>query len=68
MKRESIKKRIKDAEMKIGVGQIDSRNVARVYFYHDELYKWYLPNGDIEMITEEEYIARGGMLITWKDE
>ena len=68
MRRESIKKRLKQAEMKIGVNQIDSRNVARVYFYHDELYKWYLPNGDFEMITEDEYVARGGMLITWKDE
>lgn len=68
MRRESIKKRLKQAEMKIGVNQIDSRNVARVYFYHDDLYDWYLPNGDIEKITEDEYVARGGLLIAWNDD
>lgn len=67
MKRETIKKRIKDAEMKIGVGQIDGRNVARVYFVHDDLYDWYLSNGEIEKITEEEYVARGGILLTYED-
>lgn len=68
MKREKIKKRIKDAEIKIGVGQIDSRNVARVYWGPDELIDWYLSSGEIEKITVDEYVARGGFLITWVDE
>jgi len=65
--RERIKKRIKDAEIKIGVGQIDGRNVARVYWGSDELYTWYLSNGEIEKITDDEYIARGGIFISWDD-
>jgi len=68
VRRESIKKRLKQAEMKIGVNQIDSRNVARVYFYHDDLYDWYLSSGEAEKISEDEYVARGGYLIIWKDE
>ena len=67
MKRESVKKRIKDAEIKIGVGQIDGRNVARVYWGPDELIDWYLSSGEIEKITVDEYVARGGYVITWKD-
>lgn len=68
MKRESIKKRVKEVEMKIGVGQMDSRNLSRVYWGPDELIEWYLPNGEIEKITVDEYVARGGFLITWVDE
>lgn len=65
MKRESVKKRIKEVETKIGVGQIDGRNVSRVYWGPDELIDWYTPNGEIEKITADEYVARGGYLITW---
>ena len=68
MRRDSIKKRIKKAEMKIGVGQIDGRNVARVYWGPGERYDWYLSSGEAEKISEDEYVARGGYLIIWKDE
>lgn len=67
MKRESVKKRIKEVETKIGVGQIDGRTVARVYWGPDELIDWYLSSGEIEKITVDEYVARGGHVITWKD-
>ncbi len=68
MSKETIKKRIKDAENKIGVGRIDSRNTARVYWGPGELYAWYLSSGEVEKLTEEEYVARGGLLITWADD
>lgn len=67
MAKEHIKKRVKKAEDQLGVGQIDPRNTARVFWKCDDVYNWYLPNGEIEVISEAEYVARGGHLITWDD-
>jgi len=67
MTKEHIKKRVKEAENRLGVGQIDGRNVARVYWKPNDVYRWYLPNGEIEEVSEAEYVARGGHLITWED-
>lgn len=67
MRRESNKKRIKEIERRLAIGEFDARNVSRVYWGPDELIDWYTPNGEIEKITADEYVARGGYLITWKD-
>lgn len=68
MIKQSIKQRVKQLEQRIGTGTIEGRNVARVYFIKDDLYVWYLPNGEIEKITEAEYVKRGGTIVKWDQE
>lgn len=33
----------------------------------DGLLEWYFDNGEVELITEAEYRARGGIIVTWQD-
>lgn len=33
----------------------------------DGLLEWYFDNGEVELITEAEYRARGGIVVTWQD-
>lgn len=33
----------------------------------DGLIEWTLPNGETELITEAEYLARGGKIVRWTD-
>ena len=63
MKRESIKKRVKDAENRLEMGD----NAIRVGWRHDGLCEWILPDGTMELISEAEFKARGGILLSWDD-
>lgn len=38
-----------------------------VSWRNDGMVEWILPNGEIELITEAEYKARGGKIIRWVD-
>ncbi len=40
---------------------------VHVSWRDDGLIEWTLPNGETELITEAEFLARGGRLITWDD-
>ncbi len=63
MRRESIKNRIKKAENRLDLGD----NVIRVGWRQDDLCEWILPDGTVELITEAEFKARGGILLSWDD-
>jgi len=38
-----------------------------VSWRNDGMVEWTLPNGEIELITEAEYKARGGKIVRWED-
>ena len=63
MRRESIKNRIKKAENRLDLGD----NVIRVGWRQDHLCEWILPDGTVELISEAEFKARGGILLSWDD-
>ncbi len=63
MKRESIKKRVEKAENRLEMGD----NAIRVGWRNDGLCEWILPDGTVELISEAEFKARGGILLSWDD-
>ena len=65
MRRESIKKRLKKAESRLDL--VDNRFFICWREAGDDTVDWHLPNGSVERITEAEFKARGGILLTWDD-
>lgn len=39
-----------------------------VYWRKDGLHEWHLPDGSIELISEEEYLKRGGRIIRYAED
>jgi len=63
MTKEHIKKRVKKAEDRLAIGNDE----FHVGWRQDGLCEWVLPDGTIELITEAEFKARGGILLSWDD-
>jgi len=60
----TIKARIEELETAKKPGNKSSISVC---WRSDDLVEWTLPNGEIELITEAEFLARGGRLIKWDE-
>ena len=60
-----IKKELENIENKIAPG--DEIHI-KVDWRNDDLYAWDLPGGSIELISEEEYLKRGGLIIRYPEE
>jgi len=60
-----IKKELENIENKIAPG--DEIHI-KVDWRNDDLYEWDLPGGSIELISEEEYLKRGGLIIRYPEE
>jgi len=39
----------------------------RVNWRDDDLYEWSCEDGSMELITREEFIKRGGLIVEWDD-
>ena len=63
MTKQSLKRRIERLEK---LKQDETTRIS-VSWRNDGMVEWTLPNGDIELITEAEYKARGGIIVTWQD-
>lgn len=62
---QSLRRRIERLE-KLNRMQNETTRID-VSFRTDGLVECDLPDGGTELITEEEYIARGGIIVTWQD-
>ncbi len=62
MNRQAIRRRLEKLEKKQ-----DPAIRITVYERKDGLHEWTLPNGEIELISEAEFKARGGIIVTWQD-
>jgi len=60
-----IKKELENIENKIAPS--DEIHI-KVNWRSDDLHEWDLPDGSIELISEEEYLQRGGRIIRYPEE
>ena len=60
-----IKNELEKIEKKIAPG--DEIHI-KVNWRSDDLHEWDLPDGSIELISEEEYLKRGGLIIRYPEE
>jgi len=62
MNRQAIRRRLEKLEKKQ-----DPAIRITVNERKDGLLEWYSDNGEVELVTEAEYRARGGIVVTWQD-
>lgn len=62
MTRQSLRRRIEKLEKK---QEPESR--ITVSWRTDGMVEWTLPNGEVELVTEAEFKARGGVIYGWVD-
>jgi len=65
MTRQSLRRRIERLE------KLEKKRNQTIRITVDErkdgLLEWYFDNGEVELVTEAEYKARGGIIVTWQD-
>ena len=64
MTKKTIKGRVDDLETKADPTKQPFIGVH----WEGDLWDWPLGDGTVEKITREEFIARGGVIVTWDDD
>jgi len=61
----NAKKKLDDLEARIDPKHDDIS--IKVNWREDDLIEWDLEDGSIELITKDEFINRGGVLVEWSE-